>query len=297
MEEATPTPPTEPLEPIETDSVETAPVTAPAAASAEPTDLVPPAASEPETPTAVIEPDPSPQPPAAPPPSPAVDVIPAPAAGVVGLGSYRDGTCPDCATGEWASANSKTAGASPGGSGCSQSVVEAARAAMSGVGDSINLELAGYLGPIVGGGGTDAAQILEQNLAEPIRDALKAHLDGSSSCQIVGLVLPKAVRYTKTRYFASDRDSSRECAAGADCGLGNARWATSAQIEKGYSATVVWALFENTLPSVAKEGRRLAVYFRPPNANWQPTYDRWSVGRDIGHAGELAAQGRSPPGR
>jgi hypothetical protein len=140
---------------------------------------------------------------------------------------------------------------------------------MQGISDSINLELAGYLGPVLSDTGKAASQLLEQDLSAPIRGRLRPHLDGSSACQIVALVVPKAVRYTKTRYFAADRDGSRECAAGTDCGIGSSKWATSAQVEKGHSATVVWALFENRA-SGRERRATLSVYFRPPNAHWQP---------------------------
>jgi hypothetical protein len=223
-------------------------------------ETAPPPTSLPEPPTA---------PTVTPAEIPAANVIPAPAAGVVGLGSYRDGTCPDCQTGEWATATSKVVGANLTGSRCDQELIDVTRSAMQGLGDSINLELAGYLGPVISATGNDAGQLVEQDLAEPIRGRLGPHLDGSSACQIVALVVPKVVRYTKTRYFAADHDGSRECAAGADCGIGSSRWATSAQVEKGHSATVVWALFENA--AAGRERRAtLSVYFRPPNARWKP---------------------------
>jgi hypothetical protein len=266
-------PASEPVEKVEPEPIPTEPIvsppTAPAAEQvlAEPTpDETMTPVSEPSTET---EPETTVAPPTEPPVRPAADVVPAPAAGVVALGSYRDGSCPDCQAGEWASAASKVVGANATGSGCSQDLVDASRTAMQALGNSINLELAGYLGPVLSQAGKDASQLVEPDLAQTLQGPLEPHLDGSSACQIVALVVPKAVRYTKTRYFAADRDSSRECAAGADCGIGSARWVTSAQVEKGYSATVVWALFENT--ATRRERRAtLSVYFRPPNANWKP---------------------------
>ena len=266
-------PASEPIEQIEPEPTPTEPIVSPAEAPVAEETVPEPAPDEaaelPTEPVEETEPAKTPTPPSAPPVKPAADVIPAPSAGVVALGSYRDGSCPDCQTGEWASTASKVAGANATGSSCSPDLVEAARVAMQALGNSINLELAGYLGPVVSDQGKDASQLVEQDLAEPLRGPLKPHLDGSSGCQIVALVVPKAVRYTKTRYFAADQDSSRECAAGADCGIGSSRWVTSAQVEKGYSATVIWALFENTATSRERRAT-LSVYFRPPNANWKP---------------------------
>ncbi|MEJ2085995.1 MAG: hypothetical protein P8Y44_10000, partial [Acidobacteriota bacterium] len=245
--------------------VETAP-------AAEPTAALEPTRDQPDTSATTAPPAPLPTPETiAEPPveAPRPDIVPAPPAGVIGIGSYRDNTCPDCEEGEWASANSKTVGAERGNETCDQELIDSVGSAMQGLGDSINLELAGYLGPVFSPSGNDALELLETDLAQPFSEGLQSHVDGSSSCQIVALVVPKAARYTKARYFAADRDSSRECSPGADCGLDNSRWATSARVEKGYSATVVWALFENT----ARDRQRratLSVYFRPPNATWQP---------------------------
>jgi len=242
------TPAAEPMAPLEETRAQ----------AEEPATTTPPAAAP--TPETVAEP---------PVESQHSKVVPAPLAGVIGMGSYRDDTCPDCEDGEWASANSKLVGADLGDATCDQELIDTVETAMSNLGDSINLELAGYLGPVFSPAGSDALDLLESDIAKPFQDRLQPHVDGSSSCQIVAMVVPKAVRYTKTRYFAADHDSSRECSPGADCGLDNARWATSAQVEKGYSATVVWALFENTAHDRERRAT-LSVYFRPPNATWQP---------------------------
>jgi hypothetical protein len=140
---------------------------------------------------------------------------------------------------------------------------------MQGLATSIQLEIDGFIGPVSGGSPQAAIHRLEPDLAAAFGDELAAFTDGESPCQVVGLVLPKAVRFSRIRLGAEDREAIGNCAPGQTCSIGDAAWLGSVLVERGPSATVVYGLFENRS---ADRGRRaiLTAYYRPPNANWRP---------------------------
>jgi hypothetical protein len=140
---------------------------------------------------------------------------------------------------------------------------------MQGLSTSIQLELDGFIGPVANGSPQEAIRRVEPDLAAAFGDELAAFTGGRSPCQIIGLVLPKAVRFSRVQLAAGDQEAVSACAPGQTCAIGDAAWLGSARVERGPSATVVYGLFENRS---ADRGRRaiLTAYYRPPNANWKP---------------------------
>ena len=217
-------------------------------------------------PVAEITAEPTPQPPA-----PARAALPPPADPGASVTSRSAGTCTDCQSAEWTlqvSTGIPAADAASGGA-CEAEVLEAARAAMRGLSTSIQLELDGFLGPVANGTAQEAIRRAEPDLAAPFEGELAAYFGGQSPCQIVGLVLPRAVRFSRVSYSAGDRQGSGGCTPGQTCRIGEAAWLGSALVERGPSSTVVFALFENRS---TEWGRRafLTAFYRPPNANWKP---------------------------
>jgi hypothetical protein len=241
----------------------------PEAMEAVPEEIVAP---EPETPLPSPQQQPSAPPKVATPaPLPAAAALPPPPDPGALVTSHSDGSCGDCESAEWTLQVSVAAPAmDPGSTGrCGGEVLEAARAAMQGLSTSIQLEIDGFIGPVSGGSSQEAIRRVEPDLAAPFEDELAAFTGGRSPCQVVGLVLPKAVRFSRVRLAAGDREEVGGCAPGQTCSIGDAAWLGSVLVERGPSATLVYGLFENRS---ADRGRRaiLTAYYRPPNANWKP---------------------------
>jgi hypothetical protein len=213
-----------------------------------------------ESPT--VEVAPTPEPPAV---SAAASQRPA---AITGISSYRDGSCSECRTGEWAvtAAQEVATGTAP----CPAGVEGTIRPAADLLGASMQLELSGYVGPVAEASSGDALAVAETEISQAVRQQLADRLGTTNSCRVVAVVLPKSVRFAGFRFEAFDeRGGGGECTLDGGCPLPGARWLANPVVQRGPSATVVWALFENT----TTEGSRLAqlkVYFRPPNASWQP---------------------------
>ena len=202
-----------------------------------------------------------------------VEAPPAPPAGTASpddtpnISSYRDGSCSECRIGEWAVTSTQTiaAGTVP----CPAAATQAARDAAESLGNSTQLELSGFVGPGADGSSTEALASVEPAISQAIRQQLAAYLGGTSNCQMVSVVLPKSVRFAGYRYEAFDGAGGGECALDRDCLQSRARWLANPVVQRGFNATVVWGIFENT----AEDEQRLArlkVYFRPPSAQWKP---------------------------
>ena len=219
--------------------------------------------------TAEVEPAPAPAveapavEPAAPPSAPSI-AVPRDAPEI---STYRDGSCSECRTGEWAvtATQAVAAGSVP----CPAAVTPAAREAADGLGNSMQLELSGFVGPAADGSSNEALKSAESSVSQAYTQKLGRYLGGVSNCQVVSVVLPKSVRFVGFRYEAYDDASGGECAPDRGCPLAQVQWLASPVVQRGFNATVVWGIFENTS---AEEPRfaRLKVYFRPPNASWQP---------------------------
>jgi len=224
------------------------------------------AAAEPEAELPVPQ-----QPPVVAAPTRTAVAVPPPPDPGARITSHSDGSCQDCESAEWTLETSVAVPAGdPGSAGtCGTEILEAARVAMQGLSTSIQLELDGFIGPIANGTSQEAIRRVEPDLAAPFTGELAAYVGGTSSCQIVGLVLPKEVRFSRVRLAASDHDETGNCAPGQTCSIGDALWIGSTLVERGPSATVIYGLFENRS---AERGRRavLTAYYRPPNANWKP---------------------------
>ncbi len=236
-----------------------------------PTPQAQPQAVEPSEVPAETPSAPAPAPTLAEAPATAVAALPPPTDPGAQIGSHRDGTCQDCESAEWTLQVSVAApaAAASGSSSCGPDVLAVAQAAMQGLSTSIQLELDGFIGPLGNGSAQDALRRVEPDLAAPFEGALAPYIGGSSPCQIVGLVLPKAVRFSRLRIGAMDQENGGACAPGQTCPIGDAVWLGSARVERGPSATIVYGLFENRS---TERGRRaiLMAYYRPPNANWKP---------------------------
>ena len=205
------------------------------------------------------------------PPAVAVAALPAPADPGLRITSNADGSCADCATAEWTLQVSTAvpAASSDSNGSCDPAILETARPAMRELASSIQLELQGFIGPIGNGSAQEAIRLAENDIAAPFQGPLAAFVGGTSPCQIVGLVLPREVRFSKVTYAASDQQGSGSCTPGQECTIGEAAWLGSARVERGPSSTVVYGLFENRS---RERGRRayMTAYYRPPNARWEP---------------------------
>jgi hypothetical protein len=84
--------------------------------------------------------------------------------------------------------------------------------------------------------------------------------DGGS-CQVLAILLPRGARYLGYRYEAEDNRQTGDCAADADCTIGEARWRGHPTLERRTDGTVVIAGFENRSAQAPRIGR-LTAYFR-----------------------------------
>ncbi len=272
-------PPDEPtLEPI---AQEPAPSGAPIQPTPEPPIEIPIEAGAPSTPppTPPVEaPLPSPQealpeprPAVAPPPVAAVAAEPPPVNPGARVTSRSAGNCSDCSSAEWTLEVAQPVPARrPDSVGvCTSEIASAAQAAMAALSTSIQLELAAFIGPVADGSAQAAVERAEPDLISPFDDQLAPFVGGRGPCQLIGLVLPKGLRFSRVTYAASDAQGGGSCLPGQKCEIGEAEWILGARVERGPSATIVWALFEN---GSTERGRlaTLKAYYRPPNASWQP---------------------------
>ena len=202
-----------------------------------------------------------------------VEAPPAPTAGTASpddtpnISSYRDGSCSECRIGEWAVTSTQTVAA--GTVPCPAAATQAARDAAESLGNSTKLELSGFVGPGADGSSTEALASVEPAISQAIRQQLAAYLGGTSNCQMVSVVLPKSVRFAGYRYEAFDGAGGGECAPDRDCLQSRAQWLANPAVQRGFNATVVWGIFENTAEDEQRFAR-LKVYFRPPSAQWKP---------------------------
>jgi hypothetical protein len=137
------------------------------------------------------------------------------------------------------------------------------------LGNSTQLELSGFIGPATDGSGTEALASVEPAISQAIQQQMAAYLGGTSNCQMVSVVLPKSVRFVGYRYEAFDAAGGGECVLDRGCPLSSAQWLANPVVQRGFNATVVWGLFENTAENTQRLAR-LKVYFRPPSAQWKP---------------------------
>ena len=183
------------------------------------------------------------------------------------ISTYSDGSCSECRIGEWAVTSTRAVAA--GSVACPAEAARAARDAADGLGNSTQLELSGFVGPAADGSSSEALASAEPAISQAIQQQLAPYLGGTSNCQVVSVVLPKSVRFVGFRYEAFDAAGGGECAPGSGCVLPSARWLATPVVQRGFNATVVWGIFENTAEN-ARRFARLKVYFRPPSARWKP---------------------------
>ncbi|NIA01563.1 MAG: hypothetical protein GWO83_00280 [Bacteroidia bacterium] len=202
-----------------------------------------------------------------------VETPPAPAAATLvpadkpAISSYRDGSCEECRIGEWAviATQAVAAGSVP----CPVEATQGARDASDSLGNSMQLELFGFVGPTADGSSLEALASAEPEISKAYRQQLAPYLGGSSNCQAVSVVLPKTVRFAGFRYEAFDASGGGECAPDRGCSLPGARWLASPVVQRGFNATVVWGIFENVAGGETRFAS-LKVYFRPPSSSWKP---------------------------
>jgi hypothetical protein len=234
------------------------PLPEPAIVTEEQVEVEAPPAPELEAPVAAAVP--SPWAPAAAAPILTPDDTPA-------ISSYRDGICAECRTGEWAVTADQTVAA--GSTLCPGEVAREARQAADGLSSSMQLELSGFVGPTADGSSGEALTSVEPEVAQAFRQQLAPYLGATSNCQVVSVVLPKSVRFAGFRYEAFDDGGGGQCMPDQGCLISRARWLASPVVQRGFNATVVYGIFEN-MAADKQRFARLKVYFRPPNARWQP---------------------------
>ncbi|MDY7095505.1 MAG: hypothetical protein SX243_21215, partial [Acidobacteriota bacterium] len=260
-----PTPPPAPEPPTETPDEmpdeapsEAAPVPAPEPATegamaeaGEPEAVPTPPPTRPEEPAQAEESEAAPAQPMVPEPPapPAPAMIPSP--GRSELRSFTEASCPGCKTGEWALTHERNTAA--GGAGCPRNTRDLEQALR---------DMAEAAGPNLA---SDPAPLA---FSDTVPAEIAPYLDPAASCQLLAVSLPPETKYTGYRYAVRDANDGGDCQAGEECSLGEARWSGHPGLIKTDHGTVVWALFENSSRTQARQA--LFIVYLQPEQGWRP---------------------------
>ena len=197
--------------------------------------------------------------------------MPAPPATMPGLSSFRDSSCVECKTGEWAVTSTTVAGAAPAGAlaACPAGLLEAIQRVADRLANASDLEEASFAGPAFDGSNRDAASAAGAAVTREVEGFLAPWSGQGHSCQAMAVVLPRFGRFVGFQYDVADRMGSGACLPQQDCEVGEGRWQGSPQVVRGTSAQVVYGVFQN-LSQDRDRRAQLTVYFRPPTAFWRP---------------------------
>ena len=246
-----------------------------------PSELPSPEPSSPEPPPsepAVVAEQPVPDPlPAArvepPVPEPEAEPEPEPAPVVVRLllnpTLLRAGACPECAPGEWSvSSNWPAEPRTAGTTACAADLAGRLERAAGMIEGSLPEEFRVYIGALASPEGNDVLRLLPEATRTEVRALLVPVLDPERSCQVIGVLLPKDVRFVGFQYEAADLSARGGCFPDQPCEIGEAQWRGNPVIHRHDHGTLVYGVFENLSPDDRREAN-LKVYFRPPRG-WLP---------------------------
>ena len=257
-----PTPPAEQSEPA-----------APVVAVAQPEEP-PPVVETPAPEPAEVAEQPAPEPePVAVAEQPAPEPEPAPEPVAVRLLAnptlLRTGACPECAPGEWSVSSHWPAEARTGETtACAADLAERLERVAAIVERSLPEEFRAYIGALASPEGNDLLRLLPPTTRAEVQELLIPVLDSERSCQVVGILLPRDVRFVGFQYEAADLSVRGGCLPEQPCDIADARWRGNPVIHRHDHGTFVYGVFENLSPERRREAN-LKVYFRPPRG-WLP---------------------------
>ena len=181
----------------------------------------------------------------------------------------RAGACPECAPGEWSvSSNWPAEPRSVGTTACAADLPERLERAAGMIEASLPEEFRAYIGALASPEGNDVLRLLPEATRREVRALLVPVLDPERSCQVIGVLLPKDVRFVGFQYEAADLSARGGCFPDQPCEIGEAQWRGNPVIYRHDHGTLVYGVFENLSPDDRREAN-LKVYFRPPRG-WLP---------------------------
>lgn len=226
-------------------------------------DRAPAGRAEPPAPQPEAEPGPEPEPLPEPEPAPVVvRLLPNPTL-------LRAGACPECAPGEWSVSSKWPAEPrSAGTTACAADLAGRLERAAGMIERSLPEEFRVYIGALASPEGNDVLRLLPEAARTEVRALLVPVLDPERSCQVIGVLLPKDVRFVGFQYEAADLSARGGCFPDQPCEIGEAQWRGNPVIHRHDHGTLVYGVFENLSPDDRREAN-LKVYFRPPRG-WLP---------------------------
>ena len=229
---------------------------------------LPEAAPEPE---AVPQPDAVPEPEAVPPPeaAPEPEAVPVVVRLLPNPTLLRAGACPECAPGEWSvSSNWPAEPRTAGTTACAADLAGRLERVAGMIEGSLSAEFRAWVGALASPEGNDLLRLLPEATRTEVRALLIPVLDPERSCQVIGVLLPKDVRFVGFQYEAADLGARGGCFPDQPCEIGEAQWRGNPVIHRHDHGTLVYGVFENLSPDDRREAN-LKVYFRPPRG-WLP---------------------------
>ena len=181
----------------------------------------------------------------------------------------RAGACPECAPGEWSvSSNWPAEPRTAGTTACAADLAGRLERAAGMIEGSLPEEFRVYIGALASPEGNDVLRLLPEATRTEVRALLVPVLDPERSCQVIGVLLPKDVRFVGFQYEAADLSARGGCFPDQPCEIGEAQWRGNPVIHRHDHGTLVYGVFENLSPDDRREAN-LKVYFRPPRG-WLP---------------------------
>lgn len=232
-------------------------------------DPLPAARVESPAPEPEAAPEPEPEPLAEPEPVPGPEAVPVVVRLLPNPTLLRAGACPECAPGEWSvSSNWPAEPRTAGTTACAADLAGRLERAAGMIEGSLPEEFRAYIGAVASPEGNDVLRLLPETTRTEVRALLVPVLDPERSCQVIGVLLPKDVRFVGFQYEAADLSARGGCFPDQPCEIGEAQWRGNPVIHRHDHGTLVYGVFENLSPDDRREAN-LKVYFRPPRG-WLP---------------------------
>ncbi len=179
------------------------------------------------------------------------------------------GACPECAPGEWSVSSHWPAEPRTGETtACAGDLAGRLERVAGIVEQSLPEEFLAYTGALASPEGNDVLRLLPPETRAEVQELLIPVLDPERSCQVLGVLLPKDVRFVGFQYEAADLSARGGCLPEQPCDIGDAQWRGNPMIHRHDHGTFVYGVFENLSADTRREAN-LKVYFRPPRG-WLP---------------------------
>ncbi len=120
---------------------------------------------------------------------------------------------------------------------------------------SLSAEFRAYVGALASPEGNDLLRLLPEATRTQVRALLIPVLDPERSCQVIGVLLPKDVRFVGFQYEAADLGARGGCFPDQPCEIGEAQWRGNPVIHRHDHGTLVYGVFENLSPDARREGQ------------------------------------------